>query len=101
MKKMIRYTVKPEKAAENEGLVRAVYEELHRTQPDGIHYATFKLDEGVSFVHLHSNESHDAANVLADLETFKAFQRDIAERCDAPPVVTELHKVGTFRLFED
>ena len=29
---MVRYRVKPGRAAENEELVRAVYEELHRTQ---------------------------------------------------------------------
>ena len=38
---MVRYKVKPDRAAENEALVRAVYEELARTQPAGLHYATF------------------------------------------------------------
>ena len=33
---MVRYKVKPERAAENEELVRAVYEELQRTAPDGL-----------------------------------------------------------------
>jgi hypothetical protein len=37
---MVRYRVKPGRAAENEELVRAVYEELHRTQPPGFRYAT-------------------------------------------------------------
>ena len=49
---MVRYKVKPERAAENEELVRAVYDELHRTEPAGLRYATFQLDDGVSFVHL-------------------------------------------------
>jgi hypothetical protein len=30
---MVRYKVKPERAAENEQLIRAVYEEMHRTRP--------------------------------------------------------------------
>jgi hypothetical protein len=47
---MVRYRVKPEHAAANEALVRAVYEELAQTQPDGLQYATYKLDDGVSFV---------------------------------------------------
>ena len=49
---MVRYKVKPERAAENEALVRAVYDELQRTAPDGLRYATFALEDGVSFVHL-------------------------------------------------
>ena len=34
----------------------AVYEELHRVRPAGLRYATFRLDDGVSFVHLVSYE---------------------------------------------
>ena len=49
---MVRYKVKPDQAARNEELVRAVYEELEQTRPDGLSYATFKLDDGVSFMHL-------------------------------------------------
>jgi hypothetical protein len=49
---IVRYKVEPERAAENEELVRAVYEELHGTRPAGLRYVTFRLDDGVSFVHL-------------------------------------------------
>jgi len=31
-----------------------VYDELHERNPDGLRYATFQLDDGVSFVHLRS-----------------------------------------------
>jgi len=48
----VRYRVKPDRVTENEELVRAVYEELGRVRPDGLAYATFKLEDGVSFVHL-------------------------------------------------
>ena len=47
-----RYKVKPDRAEENLDLVRAVYEELERTKPAGLRYATFLLDDGVSFVHI-------------------------------------------------
>ena len=33
---IVRYTVKPDRVAENEQLVRDVYAELARTQPDGL-----------------------------------------------------------------
>ena len=39
---MVRYQCKPDRMAENEELVRAVYEELARTAPEGLRYATFR-----------------------------------------------------------
>jgi hypothetical protein len=96
---IVRYKVKPDRVAENEELVRAVYEELHRTEPAGLRYATFKLDDGVSFVHLAMTE--DGRNPLAEVSAFKEFQRNIDERCDEQPAVTELSEVGSFHLFDD
>jgi hypothetical protein len=95
---MVRYKVKPDRAAENEELVRAVYDELQRTEPAGLRYATFKLDDGVSFVHLASTD--DGHNPLSQLKAFSQFQQDIRERCDEAPVVTELREIGSFHMFE-
>jgi Antibiotic biosynthesis monooxygenase len=53
---MVRYKVKPDRAAENEELVRAVYEDLRRSEPAGLRHATFQLEDGVSFVHFASTE---------------------------------------------
>ena len=92
---MVRYKVKPEAVAENEELVRAVYEELQRTQPPGMRYATFQLDDGLSFVHIHSS---DGDNPLTELASFKAFQQGIAERCDEAPKVSELREIGNYRF---
>jgi hypothetical protein len=93
---MVRYRVKSGQAERNEELVRAVYEELHRADPAGFRYATFRLDDGVSFVHI--AESEGAENPLAEIEAFKEFQKGIADRCDEPPVVAELSEVGSFRF---
>jgi hypothetical protein len=94
---MVRYKVKPDRAAENEELVRAVYEELHRTEPVGLRYATFQLDDGVSFVHLASTEA--GHNPLSQVKAFERFQENIADRCDEPPVVTDIREIGSFRVF--
>jgi hypothetical protein len=96
---MVRYKVKPDQAEENEALVRAVYDELHRTGPAGLRYATLKLADGVSFVHIASTETEDGHNPLSEVKAFKEFQKGIAERCDEPPVVAELTEIGSFRLF--
>ena len=93
---MVRYRVKPEQVAANEELVRAVYAELDRARPDGFRYATFKLDDGVSFVHLATHAGEH--NPLAEVEAFGRFQAGIGDRCDEPPVVTELEEVGSFRF---
>jgi hypothetical protein len=95
---MVRYTVKPDQVAENERLVRDVYEELHRTGPEGIRYATFRLDDGVTFVHVASVETDDGRNPLAQVAAFGRFQEGVGARCDVAPVVTELTEVGSYRL---
>ena len=94
---MVSYRVRPDRAEENETFVRAVYEELQANEPAGLRYATFKLEDGVSFVHI--AETEDEHNPLPRMEAFKAFQAGIRDRCDEPPVVTELTEVGSFRLF--
>jgi hypothetical protein len=98
---MVRYRVKPERVKENEALVRAVYDELARARPAGLRYATVKLDDGVSFVHLASVETADGHNPLSELAAFCEFQREIGDRCDQAPVVSELSTIGSFRIFDD
>jgi hypothetical protein len=96
---IIRYKVKPARVAENEKLVRAVYDEVHQARPAGFRYATFRLDDGQTFVHLASHETSDGSNPLAGIAAFGRFQEDIAGRCEEPPQVTEMHEIGSYRLF--
>ena len=96
---IVRYKVKPDRAAENEQLVRAVYAELHQTKPTGLRYATFQLDDGVSFVHLASNDTEKGPSPLSEVQAFKRFQENIAERCDEAPVVSALTEIGSYALF--
>ena len=97
---MVRYTVKAEQVEENERRIEAVYAQLHREQPAGIRYVTFKLADGVSFVHLASIETADGSNPLTALETFNQFTGTIGERRVDPPVTVELHEVGSYRVFD-
>ncbi len=92
---MVRYKVKPDRAAENEALVRAVYEELAASEPEGLRYATYRLEDGVSFVHLATVDGEH--NPLAETAAFARFQADVRDRCEEPPVATELHEVGSYR----
>jgi hypothetical protein len=95
---MVRYAVKPDRVNENEQLIRDVYEELARTAPAGIRYATFRLGDGVSFVHLASVETDDGRNPLEQVAAFARFQENIGDRCDGRPVVSDLHAIGSYRM---
>jgi len=92
---MVRYTVRPDRVEENERLVRAVYEELHRTPPEGFRYTTYRLDGGATFVHHARHEG--AESPLPGLEAFRRFQEGLRDRCAEPPVVSQLTEVGSFR----
>jgi len=94
---MVRYKVRADRVEENETLVKAVYEQLARDRPDGLHYATFRLPDGVSFMHV-VLETHEPGRILGQVAAFKAFQADIESRCDEPPVATELTIVGSYRV---
>ena len=99
MKHMIRYTLKPDRVAENERLSRAVYDALKRERPVGVHYATFKLADGVSFVHLVSYDEGVSNQALTSLPAFKAFSEGVKERCVEPPVRSDLTEVGSYGFF--
>lgn len=93
---MVRYKVKRDRAAENERYIAAVFKELKTAAPAGLHYASFKLDDGVTFVHIASIESESGENPLTKTGAFKSFVADIEERCEEQPVTVVLHEVGAY-----
>jgi hypothetical protein len=95
---MVRYTVKPECADDNARRIREVFAQLEREQPAGIRYASFRLGDGVSFVHVASIETADGANPLTALAAFKEFAGTIKDRCVEPPVTVELEEIGSYRI---
>jgi hypothetical protein len=97
---MVRYKVKAAQAVENESYITGVFEQLKRDQPSGLRYVTFKLDDGVSFVHIASWEGAGDRSPLGELEAFKNFTVKIGERCEEPPVAVELNEVGAYRMFD-
>ena len=99
LKSMVRYQVKADRVEENQRLVEKVYEELHRSSPPGLHYATFKLEDGVSFVHIVSSESDEHNRALTQLPAFQAFQAGIKDRCDEPPAAVSWEEIGSYKFF--
>lgn len=100
---VVRYKVKPERVEENERLIDRVYAELAERDPGGFRYATFRLADGVSFLHVASVDAESGGSPLGGIAAFAEFTREIAERCDEPPVAQDARLVGSygFRLESD
>lgn len=58
---VIQYTTKPDAADENQRVVERVFAELADKKPDGLRYATFRLADGVTFVHVVQREEGSEA----------------------------------------
>ena len=96
---VVRYKTKPECADENQQLVEKVFAELDELKATGFAYASLRLDDGVSFVHVVVEEDGTGSVALTDVPAFQAFAKDIAARCDEPPVAMGASVVGAHRLF--
>lgn len=95
---VVRYQTKPERADENQRLIEAVFADLEARAPDGFTYKVFRLEDGVSFMHVvieHDDADHHDS--LQEVPAFRAFLADIADRCDVPPLATGATIVGGYR----
>jgi hypothetical protein len=97
--KVIRYTTKAESADENERLVRNVFAELAMKNPEGLRYATFRLEDGVSFVHVATVDGEE--NPLSKSAAFAEFQADIQDRVADGPFPSDAKVIGNYRLLPD
>ena len=93
---VVRYQTKPERADENQTFVEMVFAELNSERPDGLRYMTFRLEDGVTFVHVASVETVDGVNPLTTTAAFGAFQREIADRLEGPPLAMSATIVGSY-----
>ena len=96
---IVRYRVKEDEAETNANYIRSVFEELERTAPAGLRYASFTLEDGVSFVHVAEIDTPDGSNPLSATDAFKAFAAGLKERCEEMPVATEMSEIGSFNFF--
>lgn len=101
MKHMVSYTLRADQVAENERLASAVFEALHETRPAGLRYATFRLEDGVSFVHIVAHDEKDGSHSLTALPAFQAFAAGVKARCVEGPRRVELKEIGSYGFFAD
>ncbi len=96
---IVRYKVKADRAGENQHNDEKVYEELQRNGPACLRYATYKQSDGLTFIHLASIETETGENPLSQSAAFQAFQAEIKDRCEEPPVAVDIEEVGSYRFF--
>jgi hypothetical protein len=95
---VVRYKTKPDRTDENVALIEKVYAELAANGPDGLRYATFRLADGVSFVHVATIETDDGSNPLTSTPAFVEFLREIGDRCEVAPFASDATLVGAYRF---
>jgi hypothetical protein len=91
---IISYRTRPEMAEENSRLVQAVYASLAELAPSDFSYSTYRLADGVTFVHI--ARLGRTENPLLTLPAFAAFQQDLAQRCVEQPAPSEATVVGSY-----
>jgi hypothetical protein len=91
---IIRYQTRPEAAEQNTRLVEAVFDSLDDIKPSDLCYTTYRLADGVSFVHIARLDGHE--NPLATLPAFAEFQRGLPQRCVEQPAPSQATIVGSY-----
>jgi hypothetical protein len=100
VKSLIFYKTKPGRGDENERLVENVYAELAERDPGGIRYATLRLEDGVTFIHIFATDADDGPSPLSSIAAFDEFQRDLTGRCAEQPVAQAMTVVGSYRMLQ-
>jgi hypothetical protein len=96
---LVTYTVKPGREGENTALVRAMFEELAQTQPDGLRYTVFYVPESRQFIHLYTDEGSTTG--VQGLASFPAFVAGAKEIHEQPATVTKPELVGDYRTLAE
>jgi len=95
---VVQYRTKADRAQENQALIEKVFGELDSARPGGLRYASFRLADGVSFVHVASIETDDGANPLTATAAFAEFLAQIGDRLEDGPYSSEATVVGSYRF---
>ena len=92
---VISYKVRPETAAVNEELLRGVFVELARVEPDNVRWTALVLEDGVTFIH--TVEVVHGENPIPALTSFKRYNEAVLERCEEQPAVSQAREIGAYR----
>jgi hypothetical protein len=91
---VVHYQVHQEAAEANQRLVEQVYTELAATDPGGLRYATYRLADGVTFIHIATIDGEE--NPLASTAAFARFQEGLDKRCAESPFPSPATLIGSY-----
>ncbi len=97
--KLISYTAKPERAAENRAKIRNVFEALHAAGPAGLSYMVLEGEDG-RFMHIVEATNAAALEALQSTPAFRTFAEAAGDRQVAPATTATLTLVGRYDTLE-
>lgn len=96
---VVQYTTRPEVADENQRLLERVFAQLDEQHLEGIRYTTFRLEDGVTFVHVAITD--DAVSPLTQLPAFTEYLEGIDKRLVEPVSNQTAKVVGSYRFVSE
>lgn len=89
----MRYTIKADQLQTHLDLLRHVYDDLARTQPDGIAWTTYQVAGTRTFIEF--VEGPALPQPLPRIESFQRYRAGLDDRCEDREFL-ELQPIGSF-----
>ena len=100
-RQIVIYKTKPEHNAENERLLRRVFDELRAEQPREVRYVALRLSDD-TYVHIvFTDTAEGQPGPLSKLDAFGAYQAEVRSRLQAPPTTGEATIIGDYRMLSE
>lgn len=96
---MVTSTVKPEKVADVEAAVGAVFDALTAGQQADVRYISLKGSDGVTFVAI-LDIAEGTENPLPSMPSFREFQSRLPDWIDGPPATDQMTVVGSYGFLD-
>ena len=91
----VQYTVQPEYVEQNKANIRKVMEAIKANPIEGMHYASFTLADGQTFVHINMAKDQATLAKLGEVAAFNEFRKALkASEPITPPKSTDLNLVA-------
>jgi hypothetical protein len=95
--RVIRYRTKPKSAEDNVRLIQELFSELAEKEVPGIRYEAYRIDDGISFVHVATFDSEN--NPLDSSPAFAAFQSTLGLRLEEGPFPAVATLIGSHGVY--
>ncbi len=91
----VRYRVQAEYVEQNKSNIRKVMDALRQNPIEGMHYASFTLDDEQTFIHINMAKDQDTLSKLQEVDEFNRFREALkASNPISPPQSENLNLVA-------